>query len=287
MAERPKRENVMLAYPVDDGRISRLGSSFFVQPKLNGERCRVEWFHGEPVLLSSYGNVIKGLEHIQRDLIQLAKRTGECKFDGELYIHGKTWSQIVSITGRTVNAHPLAHTMQYHIFDFQHETRIQIDRLLLLQSGFSMGEYPSLRRVDTYVCKQGDQWRYALQFVEDGYEGIILRDPLAPYHLKRNVCLLKYKPTESDEYTIDEVLEAISKEGEPKGMVGAFLVHGDDGTVFKVGAGKMKHDERIRLWQKRQNLTGLLLHVKHEKLRTVNSIPIAAVAISIKQNEEK
>jgi ATP-dependent DNA ligase len=274
----------MLAYPTEPGRVARLGEQFLVQPKLNGERARVEWFHGEPILLSSYANVIKGLDHIAEDLVKLAKTTGESKFDGELYIHGKTWSQITSICGRTVNEHPDAHTMQYHIFDTQNENRIQIDRSMMLMKYLQNKEeeYPSLRYVPTYSAGQETWGEYAQRFVDDDYEGIILRALTAPYHYKRNVCLLKYKPTETDEYVIDEVLEAIDKEGNPKGMVGAFLVHGDDNTVFKVGAGKMKHNERIALWEKRQKLTWRTLIVKHEKLRTVNDIPIAAVACSVK-----
>ena len=278
--ERPKREGIMLAYPADDGRVSRLGAKFFVQPKLNGERCRVEWFHGEPVLISSYGNVYAGLEHIQADLRRLAERTGECCFDGELYVHGWSWSQIRSVASRKVNAHTKAEELQFHIFDIQDEGQSQTSRLLnLLTHWYASAK--ALRLVPTFTSTM-DGWTEACaEFIEQGYEGIILRDARAPYVKKRNVCLLKYKPTESDLYTIAEVLEAISKEGEPKNMVGAFLVYGDDGTVFKVGAGKMKHPERIALWQKRQLLTGKLLHVKHEKLRTINAIPVAAVAISI------
>ena len=276
---RPKREGVMLAYPVDEGRISRLGEQFFVQPKLNGERARVEWFHGEPVLISSYGNAYAGLEHIQRDLLTLAKTMGECRFDGELYVHGGSWSRIRSAASRKVNASKDAPLLQYHIFDIQDEEQMQLSRSLNLLKHWVVT--PSLRRVETSTCRN-DGWAEACQgFIDAGYEGIILRSTIAHYVTKRNVCLLKYKPTESDLYTIDEVLEAISKEGEPKDMVGAFLVHGDDGTIFKVGAGKMTHKERKRLWQKRQILTGLLLHVKHEKLRTVNSVPIAAVALAI------
>lgn len=278
--DRPKREGVMLAYPVDDGRISRLGEKFFAQPKLNGERCRVEWFHGEPVLISSYGNVYAGLEHIQDDIRRLAKSTGQCRFDGELYRHGWTWSQIRSVASRKVNAHASATELQYHIFDIQNPEQSQVSRSLNLLNHWR-DDITSLRRVETIVASKDDWTEICQRFIDDGYEGIILRDVMAPYYFKRNVCLLKYKPTESDEYIIDEVLEAISQEGEAKGMVGAFLVHGDDGEVFKVGAGKMKHPERVALWQKRQKLTGLLLHVKHEKLRTVNSIPIAAVALNI------
>lgn len=282
---RPKREGVMLAYPVDEGRITRLGEKIFVQPKLNGERCRVEWFHDEPVLISSYGNVYHGLEHIQRDIMLLAQRTGQCAFDGELYVHGWTWSQIRSVASRKVNAHAEAEQLQYHIFDIQNPDKSQADRMLNLLYHWR-DDTPALRRVETYVI-QREEWTTACQkFIDDGYEGVILRSITAPYYYKRNVCLLKYKPTESDHYTIVEVLEAISQEGEPKNMVGAFLVKGDDEAVFKVGAGKMRHNERKALWQKRQKLTGLLLHVKHEKLRTVNSVPIAAVALAVVEPKE-
>jgi ATP-dependent DNA ligase len=291
---RPKREGVMLAYPVDDGRIARLGKRFFVQPKLNGERCRVEWFHGEPVLMSSYANVIKGLGHIEKAVVELndalsmtSKSPGELSYfplDGELYIHGKTWSQIVSIAGRTVNAHSDAHTMEYHVFDIQLPHSPQVMRFSALDAVQEVFDaHPCLVRVPTYICNQGDQWNYAEHFIDLGYEGIILRDPIAPYYFKRNVCLLKYKPTESDEYEIVDVEEAISQEGHPKGMVGAFLVKSDDEVIFRVGAGKLRHLERTVLWQKRQKLTGLTLIVKHEKLRTVNDVPVAAVAVDVKE----
>ena len=292
---RSQREGIMLAYPTEEGRVSRLGEKFFCQPKLNGERCRVEWFHGEPVLMSSYANVIKGLEHIEKAVLDLNNEARKVfcangiddfglKFDGELYIHGWTWSQIVSVTGRTVNAHPKAREMQYHIFDIQEETAFQINRfdaLDRLENVFDA--HPCLVRVPTYVTSQNKWTTDAQTFVDDGYEGIILRAPFAPYHYKRNVCLLKYKPTESDTYEIVDVLEAISQEGEPKGMVGAFLVRGNDGTVFKVGAGKIPHKRREVLWQKRQFLTSSLhqLHVKHEKLRTINDVPVAAVAVDV------
>ena len=93
--------------------------------------------------------------------------------------------------------------------------------------------------------------------------------------------MLKFKPTEEDEYTIATVTEAISEEGFPKGMVGAFHVYGDDNTVFGVGAGKLTRSERVRYWKNASDLTGKKLKVKHEKIKTVNGIPICAVAVEV------
>jgi ATP-dependent DNA ligase len=287
--ERPKREGIMLCYPVDDGRISRLGDKFFVQPKLNGERCRIEWFCNEPVLMSSYSNVYRFLTHIQDEVVRLNDLASsiigedvELRWDGELYRHGWSWSQIRSVASREVNEHPDVVKLQYHIFDIQDETALQVNRFTLLTRLSEEFKSDIIQIVPIYVAGPGDWKNYASEFLTQGYEGIILRAALAPYHYKRNVCILKYKPTESDEYIIDEVLEAIDKYGTPKEMVGAFLVHGDDGTIFKVGAGKMKHPRRVELWQKRQKLTGLPIIVKHEPMRTVNEVPIAAVAVDVK-----
>jgi hypothetical protein len=81
----------MLAYPLDDGRLSMLGKHFLMQPKLRGERVIVEWFAGEAVLISSYGNEFKFMEHITSALKPLYDQFGPIPFDGEIYKHG--WSQ--------------------------------------------------------------------------------------------------------------------------------------------------------------------------------------------------
>jgi hypothetical protein len=64
-------------------------------------------------------------------------------------------------------------------------------------------------------------------------------------------------------------------------MVGAFVVAGDDGTVFSVGAGKLNHSERERLWKNREGLIGKNLLVKHEMLKTKNGIPLCCVAVEV------
>lgn len=69
-------------------RVAQLGERFFLQPKLNGERCWVEWFNREtPMLISSYGNELN-LPHITAALIQQNPSKASALM-GELYIHGE------------------------------------------------------------------------------------------------------------------------------------------------------------------------------------------------------
>jgi len=273
----PKREGVMLAYPVDKGRVNRLGSIVFAQPKFKGERCRVEWFHGEPVLISSYGNEFRYLDHITKELKNQKK---EIPFDCELYKHGWSQGRINSAANRKVNKNSDSEQLELHIFDTQTKEN-QANRFYNLVSIKAELQWP-LILAETKTIKAVNWPLYAQEFVSQGYEGIILRSPTGLYTTKRSTSLLKFKPTETDEYTICDVLEAIDKNQERKNTLGAFLVKApDELTSFKVGAGKLKHTEREELWKKRASLIGKTVIVKHEMTRTEKGIPDCAVAVKV------
>ena len=271
---RPERTGIMLAHPASDRRVSQLGERFFIQPKLNGERCWVEWFNREtPMLISSYGNEFT-LPHITAALIQ--QNLQGIRLDGELYIHGEPFETIHSIASASrKEVHPRWEEMQYHIFDIK-LPRPQYERLVFL---FNKTFRPPLHFVDTRLLVGGDWKEPLLSYVDDGYEGIILRGYSAEYTEKRTPFLLKYKPTEKDHYRIVDVLEG---EGWCTGMLGAFIVTGDDGTPFRVGSGKLlTKPARKALWEMREKLPGMILEVKHEAITTTKGIPKCAVALSV------
>jgi len=277
----PKREGIMLAQTPNPRNLLRasyqgLGQNLLVQPKLNGERCRVEWFHGEPVLLSSYGNEFD-LPAIKESL----KRELPLHYDGELYVHGWSRERIHSTCSASRKTkHEDCSLMEFHIFDHQGSAE-QANRIQeLWQLSY---RFPSnLKFVEALVIPFSYWLTQCQIFMSNGYEGIIIRNPSAPYQKKRTTDLLKFKPTEQDEYTILGVEEAIDKNGCLKSMVGSFLVSGDDGTVFSVGAGKLSHDKRRHYWFIQETLKGKTLIVKHELLKTEKQIPIAAVAVEVK-----
>jgi len=127
-----------------------------------------------------------------------------------------------------------------------------------------------------------DDWlEQANIYTSEGYEGIILRSAIASYEKKRSLYMLKFKPTEEDEYRILAIKEAVSQEGYLKEMVGSFLVAGDDEVVFSVGAGKLSHAKRVMYWKNRKDIVLKMLKVKHEKTKTIGGVPECAVAVEV------
>ncbi len=278
-SKRPERTGIMLAHPLSQRRLDQLGLPFLIQPKLNGERCWVEWFNEMPVLISSYGNEFK-LPHITNALVALNLQG--IRFDAELYIHGEAFETIHSIVSASrKELHPRWEEVQLHIFDFKHPDMPQALRLHKLESTYLAGP---LQRVPTFACLDPTAWvPYLQQWISEGYEGIMFRNALTYYVESRTPALLKYKPTHLDEYTIVGLKEGT---GWAEGMLGSFLVKGDDNTTFSVGSGRLlTKSNRRELWRRRDELIGKVLIVKHEDLQTSGGLPKCATAISLKDDE--
>ena len=277
---RAERENIMLCYPTDEGRIHRLGPQIFADPKLNGERCRVEWFHNEPILISSFGNQFWNMDHITDALKELAKKEGQLPWDGELYKHGWGFSRIHSACSRKVNINPDTARLEFHIFDYQ-DPHVQqwyrASSLLRVKEYFSRTD--PLQVVERLIINNEDWAEAALTYCDQGYEGTVLRSFTGMYVMKRNTSILKYKPTEKDEYLIIGTKEGT---GWAEGMLGSFLVRGEDDTVFSVGSGKtLTKPRREKFWKIREELPGKMLLTKHEKLKTRLGKPVGAVAMEV------
>lgn len=282
MTTRPKRTGIMLADPATERAMLRLGDSCFSQTKLNGERARVEWFHGEPVLLSSYGNEFKFLQHI-KEAIRASFSSNQEPLDGELYVHGWSRERIHSAASRKVNENPDTPKLEFHVFDFKSsDSQWQRIHSLIEKKDLGCFEWPLVYVPYKIISTAPQDWmNQVYKYTQKGYEGAIFRSAIWPYVEKRSKGMLKFKPTESDTYKILGVSEAISKEGIPKNMIGSFQVSGDDETEFSVGAGKLSHPERERLWRDRENLIGKKLFVKHEMLKTRTGVPLCAVAVEV------
>ena len=282
MKERPKRTGIMLANPATERAMLRLGDSCFAQPKLNGERAPVTWFHGESVLLSSYGNEFKYLQHI-KEAIKKNFKYNQLPLDGELYVHGWSRERIHSACSRKVNENLDTPKLEFHVFDYKSdESQWQRIRSLVKKKDLGCFKWPLVYVPYTVISTAPQDWmEQVYEYTQEGYEGAIFRGALWNYEERRTPGMLKFKPTKKDTYKILQVNEAISQEGNPKAMIGSFTVAGDDETEFDVGAGKLSHLERERLWRDRGNLPGKKLLVKHELLKTRTGIPLCAVAVEV------
>lgn len=271
---RPERVGIMLAHPATDRLVKQLGDKYFEQRKLNGERCWVEWFNGKtPVLVSSYANEFH-LPHITDALLQ--QNFNNIPLDGELYVHGESFENIHSMCSASrKDLHPDYQKIEFHVFDVK--ARIEQYKRLMYLSDRSLR--PPLYFVETSVVVEGHWQDRVMKYIEEGYEGIILRSYNGLYVEQRTPNLLKFKPREKDHYRIVAVNEG---EGWCTGSLGSFTVVGDDGTYFDVGTGKLLTKiRRKKLWEIRNSLPGKLLEVRHELIKTRNGIPKCVVAISV------
>jgi DNA ligase-1 len=105
------------------------------------------------------------------------------------------------------------------------------------------------------------------QAIAAGYEGIMVKDPNAPYELKRSRAWLKIKPF------IEVSLEIVGyEEGKPDskyvGMLGAWIMEGvDDGRKIRVNVGGgLSDEERKTYWAKRDQMIGYIGEVRADAM---------------------
>jgi len=270
MNKKRKRE-VMLAYPFEPSRLNNW-SLAYVQPKLDGDRCRALVKGGEVTLLTSEGNIIKSVPHIEAQLKEIVRRNSleNIEFDGELYKHGVPHQFLHSIVSRKTNLHPNYEDVEYHIFDIA-DISPQYHRFTIL-SRIDL-ESPSIKVVDTNKCCAtmitiSDILK---DYIEMGYEGIIVRHPSLQYTRKRTTNMMKWKPAKSDTYRIVGFTEEISKDGIPKGRLGALLLEDQDGFHFSVGTGFNDY-QREAYWTERDALLGMKCTIKYQQL-TERGVP--------------
>lgn len=276
-----KRTGIMLCQPLDERNLERNFKAFpmmLAQPKLDGMRCWVQWVDHEPILWSSEGNPITGVPHIQLLLKDWAKKCGELSFDGELYTHEKRFEDIISIAKRgSDNLRDDFSDLQYHIFDHKSAAQNYVRYTDLLEVFRAMPE--DVRNTDIFKLVFAtpvtrDEVDAQLEhYISEGYEGIILRNPLAPYVEKRPWTMLKWKPSRHDTYQVLKVVEAVSEKGHPLQRVGALVCSDRFGNTFSVGPGLgITHEKASELWEMRDSLVGKYAQVYYQNL-TERGVP--------------
>ena len=99
--------------------------------------------------------------------------------------------------------------------------------------------------------------------IEAGYEGIMIKDPDAPYEGRRTFSWLKMKPFIGVSLAVTAVEEG-DAEGKYRGMMGALVCEGeDDGRKIVVNVGSGFTDaQRVDLWERRDEILGMIAEVR-------------------------
>lgn len=97
--------------------------------------------------------------------------------------------------------------------------------------------------------------------IAGGYEGIMIKDPAAPYECKRTVSWLKQKPYIEVSLAVVGVEEGTGKN---VGRLGALIVEGtDDGKLIRTNVGSgLTDNDRVVYWDNADSIIGNIVEVR-------------------------
>lgn len=266
-----QRTGIMLASPLDENKLTKWPRPYIVQPKLDGERCRVIFGSDGPSLLTSHGREVREMVPHLAEALAASPLAALGEVDGELYTHGMNFQAVQSIVGRSKNIHPEHHKIHFHIFDIvsPHAQEARLIRLAHvardLPEGLHLVPWRTARNMGEVAAMAGD-------WLADGYEGVILRRSDSPYERKRVNTLMKFKPGREDEYQVVGAVEEVDQSGRPKGRLGALVAKGDDGAEFSVGTGFTAF-QREQMWAERARLAGRTVRIRFQELTSGRGVP--------------
>ena len=173
------------------------------QPKLDGVRCIAVCNSEEGIsLYTRTGKKITTMPHIIEDLAWLlqGQEYKELIFDGELYCHDlrdnfdKISSQVRKQSGKK--------SLSYHIYDLINSDLTQKERHDKLKVYLTTGS-SCVKLVKSNVASDIEDIEIDYtNSIEDGYEGLMIRDLKSTYETKRSKNLLKYKCFDEQEFKI-------------------------------------------------------------------------------------
>jgi len=260
-----------VTYPVD------------VQPKLDGVRCLAYWDGDSVKLMSRGGKQWECCNHIVEELMKILPKG--MVLDGELYIHGKSFQEITKLVKKW---RPESVDIVFHVYDVPKEPDgairpVWADRRWSLESLLEpFEECDSLEVVDTHLANtEEDVYKLQSQFLEEGYEGAIVREFDGEYRFGyRSNKLLKVKNFCDEEY---EIVDYTTGVGRFEGCI-IWICKTDNGDEFKVvPQGTM--EERKATYDTAGEHIGELLKVKFFEL-TDDNIPRFPVGIGIRLPED-
>lgn len=213
-------------------------NGIFVERKYDGTRVIAHRLSdGNIELYSRTGKQYIGIDHIETEVGHIVGDT-EIYLDGELYIHGKNLQDISGAVRGEKNSD--RKNLKYHIydcFDPNHLDLSQQKRKALLTSLFKAvsSKLSHTELVETVlVHKQSEVDQLYKQFIDEGYEGAVLRRSNKPYeHCINNYHsshVLKLKPFPTDEFKVVGFTEG--KKGKDLGAI-IFILKTDKDLEFR------------------------------------------------------
>jgi len=212
-----------------------------VEAKLDGLRCIAVKHNGEVSMFTRSGTLLETLPRIKAAIAALP--LDNFVLDGEAM--AASWEDSASVMMSSKSKKDDA-AMCYHTFDLvwfadwqaQSTKLTYAQRLNILEPViFSSGKSSPFKLVKSKTCANENEIReFYAECLDEGYEGVMLKDTKAPYRWKRSNAILKLKPVATEEGTIVDWYEA--KESTKRaGQFGGFVILTPNGVTTRVGGG--------------------------------------------------
>ena len=222
----------MLASKYEDANVIWGLETIFSQPKLDGIRC-VARANG---LWTRAGKELVSIPHINEELKEFFENYPDAILDGELYNHDlrENFNKITSLVRKTkpteadiVEAKGL---VQYHVYDLISSPEVFSDRMNFLRIALDV---PSVEIVNTNKVETADELDDLYgAYLEDGFEGQMVRKDELYQQNKRSKYLIKRKEFLTDEYDVIRVEEG---KGNWAGHIKRFVLQTENGQEFGAG----------------------------------------------------
>ena len=272
--EEAQTQEVFLPMLAKDGRKVKITYPCDAQPKLDGVRCMAK---GKDLM--SRGGKPWIVPHISQQVpITIPKSV----LDGELYIHGMPLQQLVSLVKKYKAG---SEYIEYWVYDLylpelpEAEWTRRENYLSLIPA--SLMSNSQIKIVPTTrVNNETEMKALHDKFVQEGYEGIILRNLTGVYGLnQRSSALIKYKDFQDDEFLITGYKEGIGK------FVGCVIWECEniEGKKFNV-APKGTLEQKKEWFKNANDIVGKDLTVRYFTF-TNDGIPQFPVGITIRDYE--
>lgn len=241
-----------------------------VQPKLDGVRMLLG---PGGVCLSRTGKRFSA--EVLGHILEEHKETNRW-LDGELYSDELTFEEIVSACRKQSGARNVH--VYYHVYDIVDPDKPfhqRLDDLRALSKGLKYTRF-----VKTLEIKNPEQVsEHHDTFVQEGYEGIMIRNKNSHYEEKRSYHLQKFKNFQDEEFLISDIKEATGNDA------GTAIVQckTNQGNTFWVRP-RGTREYRAEILKQKDLFQGQLLTVRFQNL-TDKGVPRFPVGIAVRNYE--
>lgn len=286
------KNSTMLAHEYKPDK-SQISFPCRAQPKLDGLRGRFtngELFTRNGKKYHNFGKIIEEAQALIKKYLPSYISSNNFTLDGELFTTQLPFEEISGLCRKkTVDEKAQARLklIRYHVFDcyapenptltFNERSRLLFEMFDKAHNSKNIHSYSCLVLVPTItLCDNNDVIKHHDKYVQEGYEGIMLRRGDSPYQFKRCNDLLKFKMFKDDEFLICGFEEGT---GTFKGTV-IWKCKTKDGIIFNVTpSGDLT--ERTRMLKEANKYIGKPLTVKYQEL-TNKGVPRFPIGKSIR-----